>query len=271
VATWDDKDLPIFKPEKQLIGVQPESKADEHKHAKNAAEIQFGGAKPVFGGGMPRFGKSKNEKIVNEEEFPDLGGVLIAKDAKKDNKVEKEQPSNGIPQFSNVNNRFEGLQNIAQQTTTDAEKDRRPKERTQKPKEKDTFFGNFRETNKEIKSKESEIKAEPIAADADDENKPKFNFVNNKKGAMTMAKQQEEAMKLKELQEKQKVHEEKKKPFEKKTFEKKPYKPKFEDKAPEAEKKSLDKPKAKKPKVVKEKAELGESEWGAGNLEDILK
>lgn len=271
VATWDDKDLEIFKPEKQFIPAQTEPKADEHKHAKNAAEIQFGGSRPVFGGGMPKFGKSKNEKIVNEAEFPDLGGALAPKDSKQDNKTEKDQPSNGIPQFSNANNRFEGLQNMVQKTYTEADKDKKPKEKPLKPREKDEFFGNFRETNKEIKTKEKEVKAEPVAASSD-ENKPKFNFVNNKKGAMTMAKQQEEAMKLKEQQEKEKPHEEKKKPYEekKKKFDK-PFKPKHEEKVPEKEKKSLDNPKAKKPKVAKEKADLGESEWGAGNLEDILK
>lgn len=285
VAKWDETDPDIFKPSQptKLI-TATESKPEETAEKKTASDISFGGKPSFMGtGGAPKFSGTKNKKIVNKEEFPGLGEELTA----KMNEGPDGTKSSGPPKFDgNSQNMFSGLEDTVQRTVTEENRSKnkgfdrdqmKPKggfERdTERPrkeyKEKDEFFGNFRSANKDIKPKEPEAKSEPTFGSSSD-GPPKFAFKNNKKDAMTMAKAQELALKEKEKQdallkeeEKKKKHAPKPKSFQKDSG--------FEKKRP-AE--STEKPKAKKakePKAKLEKAEIGDSEWGNGNLEDMLK
>lgn len=273
VAKWDDTDPGLFKSEDNNMPVVEQPKKVETKESKTAGEIKFGGSRPTFGGmsgGAPKFAKNKNEKIVNAEEFPDLGGAVPEQTSKKD---KTSSSKSGPPKFKTANNRFDGLQGMVATTNAEDDKIARAEDKRDRPykpkKREDEFFGNFRSNNKEIKAKETEPTEASDAPAAS--GPPKFNFVNNKKGAMTMAKAQEEALKVKQEEEKNKTPEEKSKP----KYDDKPRKhnpkekksDKFE-RAPAKE--SVPKPKAKKPKQVFEKADLGDSEWGKGGLEEML-
>lgn len=309
VAKWDETDSSMFKSKDPIMAKIEQPKVEDHKENKTAGDIKFGGHVPSFGNksGPPKFAKSKNEKIVNEEEFPDLGDALAEK---TESKGKKTQASN-----NNANNRFERLQGMVATTNAEEGKPKTYEKREYKPKkQKDEFFGNFRSTNKDIVSKESEkteenTESKPIefarSTDSSASGPPKFSFTNKKKDAMTMAKAQEEALKAKEELAKKEQNEPKKTEDKPRKFDDKPRrfddkprnfddKPrKFDDKnkkpfnkdkksdkfvkgenLEKAEKTSSkdvnSKPKAKKPKVAHEKAELAD-EWNTGSLEDMLK
>jgi hypothetical protein len=257
----------MIKADEPIVTVQVED--NTIKTSKDADDIQFGSSRPTFGA-RPMFNKGKNEKIVNAEEFPDLGGAVVSKAEIKKNNAKS---SNGPPKFASTNkNMFEGLKNVVEQNPAGKPKDEITREKREdrpyRPREeKDEFFGNFRSTNKDIKPKESDPKEESgstptfSSRPSDDSGKPKFNFTNNKKGAMTMAKQGEEAKKLKDEQEKNKKPEsevKKEDSFRNKNDENN----KFERKAPTAaSEKSNEKPKSWKPKAPKEKDEVEDNGW----------
>lgn len=317
VAKWDETDPELFKSEQNTLPTTVQSKQEETKESKTASDIQFGGNVPKFGGGPPKFKKTKNEKIVNEEEFPEIGGEAAAKKtaAKSgDDKQTSGSKGSAAPKFAGGANRFEALKDIApaqpapQTEGGDKHEEKRERKHHDK-KPKDEFFGNFRSTNKDIKPKEPEKKPEPTVKQEETPSSgpPKFHFTNAKKDAMTMAKAQEIALKEKEAQDKLRQEEEKnKKPADKKYGDKKfgekkygdrehgdkkfgdkkkDFKPrdkqsdKFErhgdqkssDKKIDEKKPAEKKTKPAKPKVAAEKADMGENEWGKGNLEDMLK
>jgi hypothetical protein len=304
VAKWDETDPELFKSEQTTLAPVAQTKQEEAKDSKSASDIQFGGAMPKFGGGPPKFSKSKNEKIVNEEEFPEIGGDLAAKKSGAkagDDKQATGSKSSGAPKFSGGANRFEGLKDVAAAapaTQTEDDKAAGRHDRKHQPrKPKDEFFGNFRSANKDIKTKEPESKPEPTEKkeEASSGGPPKFHFTNTKKDAMTMAKAQEIALKEKEVQDKLREEEEKNKKHsdkkygdkkfgdkkfgDKKFGDKKDFKPrdktdKFErpsDKKTDEKKPVEKKTKPVKPKVAGEKADMGENDWGTGSLEDMLK
>ena len=155
----------------------------------------------------------------------------------------------------------------------------------------DEFFGNFRESNKGIKTNEPEAKAEVKESIKSSEDKPAGGaggppvfFTNTKKNAHTMAKAAEEALKTKseevKPEEPKKKYEDKpKKNFENRNKEFKGKDDKFERKdkgkveaKPKPAEKVVkeEKPKEKKPAPALEKADLSKNEWGNGNLEDII-
>jgi len=215
----------------------------------------------MFGTGPPKF-KTKANKVIDKEEFPDLGDAPLPKD-KTSKKTETKTDS--APKFSGQN-RFEGLgsaeqpkQSVHAKVEKDEHKehkntdDRKPKDRPpiKHKQEKDEFFGNFRNANKDIKTKEPEASKEVekekgnyiknsiqkwYILEAETDDKPRFQFFNAKKDAHTMAKAQEEAQKTKpefdkqiELERKQKEEADKKRE-EYYQNKKKDNKPKNEDK-----------------------------------------
>ena len=227
-ANWEDTDQDLFKPEVTQPSKPVEEKSKEPQEIKSASNISFGTGVPRFGGGSgpPKFG-GKKEKIVNAEEFPEIGGEVLAKKGGDD----KNSSSSGPPKFKSnkTSNMFSGFNEVGAMNK-DSPKNSKPayKEKVpyEKPREKkvyktkDEFFGNFRDGNKrEVPDPpKKEEKDTDIAFNSS--GPPKFSFTNAKKDAMTMAKAQEIALKKKEEEDKNKEKEEKEKPkeIEKKKF-----------------------------------------------------
>jgi hypothetical protein len=160
-----------------------------------------------------------------------------------------------------------------------------------KPREEedDSFFGNFRQQKK---APEAEEKPDASKDESSGSAKPPQFFTNTKKGAMTMAKAQEVAMKTKAEEEKNKPKEKPVKKFDDKNFDdkKKSYKPRenndnFDRSAPKKtsefnyDSKNKSKAETKKDKAViaavkKEKIALEKAErdnvWGNDDVGNIL-
>ena len=278
VADWDDLNQDFLKKNEEetlKVMVVDETVKQQQKETKSAESISFGGARPVFGGGPPKFNKKKNDQKIDKEQFPDLGGKL----EQKSEESEKSKQT-GPLKYHGAPNRFAGLKEIEQQQEESSKANGHVEKKEvnriiRKPRpEKDEFFSNFRSNNKNIAPPEPEKKDEPSQINGSEGgDRPRFNFTNNKKGAMTMAKAQEEALKRKaevDQQVEQAPKEEK---------------PSFKDKYVSRDKPTFSnsnkedkpiKPKGKSKKVVKEKvtkeaADLKDvDDWGRGNLEDIL-
>lgn len=277
--------------------VKVEGKKKNDTEGKSASDIKFSSGKPSFGSGPPKF---KSTAKMSKEQFPEIGGKV----GQKDESTKDEAPTMKGP------NRFEGLQDRDKESRHDHKDghkkyDDKFKKGPRKPREeKDEFFSNFRNNNKDIVAKESDPKPtekSDSAPTASADGPPKFNFTNNKKGAMTMAKAQEDAAARKAEFDKEIEQENKKKEEEAKRRENRIAKDKFKDdkfkdgknkphkndefrkhdkpkedkKKHEDVKKTEEKPKAKPakaPKEIKEAADLkGVNEWGEGKLEDFLK
>jgi hypothetical protein len=238
----------------------------------------------------PRFDRNNDN---DDEEKPRFGRNYDDKPRYEKNN-DREEDNSGFernfgekPKYERDNDR----DNDEKPRRFDRNNDDRPRDYDRKPREDrdneedNESFGNFRSANKHIGTKDSELTNFDAPSTSSESGPPKFNFTNNKKGVMTMAKAQEEALKRKE--ESDKIEAENPKPALKVEDNPKPRtekkdggfkrsdfnsdKPKFE-KSEKTEKPKQEKFKPKKVKgafEVKPGADL-DDDWGRSKLEDKL-
>ena len=266
VAEWDKAEADMFKADDSKIAVTVQGTTPAEASGSSAGDVKFGGM-PKFTGGRPKFTGGKGpSKQMDKTSFPKLGDAPVEEDSPESGS------KGGPPKFSSNNQNMFGNLEVHQTESEVKKVDKQPERRDNyKPrgprKEKDDFFGNFRNNNKDMGKREEKEEAPAPSSGGP----PKF-FTNNKSSANTMAKVQEEALKKKQEEDKKREEENKNKPAEKKQFDKgKPKRSekadnKFERKAPAEKTKAKPKP---KPKPM-EKADL-KAEWKEGEkLEDML-